>query len=109
MNLAPNAPRGDAEFEQHVHKAFTDCYFAKGFTGGGWAYAQNSNDTDGQGIDTDDFRTKLLEQRDRMAAWYIIGWDSIEVGAEESSAFFRVDVLAGKQGVWKNRAIRQRS
>jgi hypothetical protein len=73
-----NAPRGDAEFERSIHKAFTDCYFAKGFTGGGWSYALNSNDTDGQEIN-DESSYKCLREKDRMVAWYVIGWDSIEV------------------------------
>ncbi|KAF9077767.1 hypothetical protein BDP27DRAFT_1379493 [Rhodocollybia butyracea] len=27
-----------------LHKTFTDCYYAKGFTGGNWGIASNSND-----------------------------------------------------------------
>lgn len=78
INLAPHAPRFKADFEHSMNKTFTDCYFAKGFTGGGWGYALNSNDSDGRDVDigTD---TSLLE-KERRLAYYIIGWNSIAVG-----------------------------
>jgi hypothetical protein len=62
-----------------MHKTFTDCYFAKGFTGGGWGYALNSNESEGQEINVGGAYDSLLEEKERTMAYYIIGWDSIAV------------------------------
>lgn len=78
-----------------MHKTFTDCYFAKGFTGGGWAYALNSNDAEGHEIDVGGTEEPLLEEKDRKLAYYIIGWDSIAVGA----ASYRSSVLAATDSI----------
>lgn len=63
-----------------MHKTFTDCYFAPGFTGGGWAYALNSNDASGEVISAakDDVPT-VLGENERRLAYYCIGWETIEV------------------------------
>lgn len=63
-----------------MHKTFTDCYFAPGFTGGGWAYALNSNDADGEVISAakNDVPT-VLGETERRLAYYCIGWETIEV------------------------------
>jgi hypothetical protein len=62
-----------------MHKTFTDCYFAKGFAGGGWGYALNSNESEGQEITVDGAVESLLQEKARTMAYYIIGWGSIAV------------------------------
>jgi hypothetical protein len=79
INLAPHAPRFKADFEHSMNKTFTDCYFAKGFTGGGWGYALNSNDSDGRDVDIGADASQL-EEKERRLAYYIIGWNTIAVG-----------------------------
>lgn len=79
INLTPNAPRLDADFEHSMHKTFTDCYFAKGFTGGGWGYGLNSNESEGQEIIVGSAEGSLLQEKERTMAYYIIGWNSIAV------------------------------
>lgn len=71
-----------------MHKTFTDCYYAPGFTGGAWAYASNTNDTDGtvigggkgsakqQGSHSDDAD---VPEPERKLACYYLGWESVEV------------------------------
>jgi hypothetical protein len=63
-----------------MHKTFTDCYFAPGFIGGGWAYALNSNDAGGEVISAakDDVPT-VLGEHERRLAYYCIGWETVEV------------------------------
>ncbi|KAJ3758634.1 hypothetical protein EV360DRAFT_43491 [Lentinula raphanica] len=57
---------------QSLHKTFTDCYFAPGFTGGNWGVATNSND--------------------RMCL-YILGWESRAHHTEfAKSALFAVEI-----------------
>lgn len=68
-----------------MHKTFTDCYLAKGFTGGGWNYATNSNNADGADIKFDSFKT--LPEKETRLAYYVIGWDSVEVVTTPSSYF----------------------
>jgi hypothetical protein len=60
-----------------MDKTFTDCYLAKGFTGGGWGYVFNSNDS--KGINVKPIQESLLNEKDRMLAYYMIGWDSLMV------------------------------
>ncbi|KAF2667088.1 hypothetical protein BT63DRAFT_458051 [Microthyrium microscopicum] len=74
INLAQNAPRGRRDFEKSMEKTFTDCYFAEGFEGGGWGYAQNTNDADGEEMNTSD---STLPDDKRMLAYYMIGWKSL--------------------------------
>jgi hypothetical protein len=75
-----DAPRSRPDFERSMHKTFTDCYFAPGFTGGGWAYALNSNDAGGEVISaaTNDVPT-MLGENERRLAYYCIGWETVEV------------------------------
>jgi hypothetical protein len=61
-----------------MHKTFTDCYFAKGFIGGGWGYALNSNDANGELKGTEKEASTLAEE-DRTLGFYCIGWDHLEV------------------------------
>jgi hypothetical protein len=78
INLNEAAPRFDAELEKSMHKTFTDCYLAEGFTDGGWGYALNSNDADGGIMDG----TKTMhDDRNRRLAYYPLGWGSLEVGS----------------------------
>jgi hypothetical protein len=77
INLVPNAPRLKDDFERSMHKTFTDCYLAEGFTGGGWAYSLTSNEADGEVIK--DSTLKELEEKERRLAYYIIGWDTLKV------------------------------
>jgi hypothetical protein len=63
-----------------MHKTFTDCYFAKGFKGGGWGYSLNSNNADGvllEGEEEDGERP--LQGEERRLAYYYLGWESVEV------------------------------
>jgi hypothetical protein len=62
-----------------MHKTFTDCYGSKGFTGGGWGYALNTNDVDGSEIEAGHIEESLLVEKQGMLGYYVIGWDSIEV------------------------------
>jgi len=55
-----------------MHKTFTDCYLADGFTGGEWAYAINTNDA--EGID-EEF---ILDKKERRLAYYVLGWESLQ-------------------------------
>jgi hypothetical protein len=62
-----------------MNKTFTDCYFAKGFAGGGWAYTLNSNDAEGCEVDMGAAERPLLEEKERRLAFYMIGWESLAV------------------------------
>ena len=63
-----------------MHKTFTDSYLAPGggFIGGGWGYALNTNDSDGEEVKVAIESEKLTEDK-KMLAYYILGWESIEV------------------------------
>jgi hypothetical protein len=79
IKVSEDAPRGEHDFEQSMHKTFTDVYFAKevGFVGGGWSYALNSNQPDGAVL-SDDIDAEVPEMERRLA-YYVIGWNSIKV------------------------------
>jgi hypothetical protein len=63
-----------------MHKTFTDCYLAPGFAGGSWTYAMNSNETDGEvSLATE------LEGKEQRLAFYLLGWDSLQVSFSLSS------------------------
>ncbi|RDW74894.1 hypothetical protein BP6252_06036 [Coleophoma cylindrospora] len=85
INLVPAAPRFEPAFENSMRKTFTDCYYAPGFVGGGWAYALNSNDASGEvmGAVQND-ASVVLSESDRRLAYYAIGWDTIELHHEYS-------------------------
>jgi hypothetical protein len=72
-----------------MEKTFTDCYFADGFTGGGWGYAMNT--TDAEGSDTSkDFKERLPESEQKLA-YYCIGWDSLAVREDPAVLrFFKI-------------------
>jgi hypothetical protein len=59
-----------------MDKTFTDCYYAKGFTGGGWTYASNTNDSEGILMRDEEV---TVPNRERRLACYYLGWDSLEV------------------------------
>jgi hypothetical protein len=62
-----------------MHKTFADCYYAQGFTGGGWGYASNSNDAEGEPLAVDKEPDTVLDEKQRRLAYYIIGWDGLAV------------------------------
>ncbi|KAF2098888.1 hypothetical protein NA57DRAFT_56526 [Rhizodiscina lignyota] len=78
INLAPNAPRFEESFEKSMHKTYVDCYLAEGFVGGGWGYALNSNDSNGEEISDAETEQTALDEDKRMLAYYCLGWDSVE-------------------------------
>lgn len=79
LDLSSKPPRFEKNFEHSMHKAFTDCYFAKGFTGGAWSYVLNSNNADGEEILGDQRSGELVPESERLLAYYCLGWDSIAV------------------------------
>ena len=63
-----------------MHKTFTDTYFAPGFTGGGWGYAINGNDANGEEISAvSNDEPTILDENERRLAYYCLGWETIEV------------------------------
>ncbi len=60
-----------------MHKTYTDCYRMQGFVGGEWAYALNTNDTNG--VLVDEVRNQTVDEKERRLACYYLGWESIEV------------------------------
>jgi hypothetical protein len=48
-----------------------------GFVGGDWAYALNTNDTNG--VLVDEASNQRVEEKGRRLACYYLGWESIEV------------------------------
>lgn len=60
-----------------MHKTFTDCYFAEGFTGGWWKYALNSINLEEPLAEAgEENEVKVQERRLGM---YCLGWETIEV------------------------------
>jgi hypothetical protein len=60
-----------------MHKTYTDCYFAGGFSGGNWAYSLNTNDFDE--LLREDTDEKAIPAEERRLAVYPLGWESKEV------------------------------
>ena len=60
-----------------MHKTYTDCYRMDGFIGGHWAYALNSNHTNG--VLVDQVEGQWVEEKERRLACYHLGWESIKV------------------------------
>jgi len=80
IRLAPNTPRSDPGFQHSMNKTFTDCYkMVPGFTGGGWAYALNSNDPAGVKADAPEVGQQVVKKGDEMLAYYYLGWPSVKV------------------------------
>ena len=79
INLKSDAPRLDESLEKSMHKTFTDCYFAPGFTGGGWNYAMDSNDAEGNHIIAGADGIGSIDDSQRRLAYYCIGWETTEV------------------------------
>jgi len=77
INLSSTAPLQNADLKHSMHKTFTDCYFQAGFTGGSWAYASNTNDTEALLKAHADEELVPVEQR-RLACYYL-GWESIDL------------------------------
>ena len=64
-----------------MHKTFTDCHLAPGgsLTGGGWGYALNSNNSNGEEARVANGTGKLLDEDKRMLAYCVLGWETVEV------------------------------
>jgi hypothetical protein len=60
-----------------MHKTYTDCYFAGGFSGGNWAYSLNTNDVDE--LLRENTGEKAIPAEGRRLAVYPLGWESKEV------------------------------
>ena len=75
-----------------MNKTFADCYFAPGFTGGGWAYALNSNDAGGEVISAANNVPTVLDENGRRLAYYCIGWDTVEVSGGLALVMLIVEV-----------------
>ncbi|KAF5385722.1 hypothetical protein D9757_005491 [Collybiopsis confluens] len=61
-----------ASLSESLHKTFTDCYYASGFTGGNWGIASNSND---------------------KVCLYALGWESRAHHTEYArSALFAIEI-----------------
>ncbi|PMD33623.1 hypothetical protein L207DRAFT_142509 [Hyaloscypha variabilis F] len=92
INLTPNAPKSNADFKYSMHKTYTDCYRMQGFVGGEWAYALNTNDTNG--VLVNEVRNKWLEEKERSLACYYLGWESIEAHqAASKTAIFDEEMV----------------
>jgi hypothetical protein len=98
INLVPNAPRSEPEFEASMEKTFTDCYFAPGFTGGAWAYASNSNDSSGESNTSSETTMNLLGEKERRLAYYCLGWESLQVSCKTLSRKLKLLMLTGDIG-----------
>jgi hypothetical protein len=59
-----------------MHKTYTDAYKLRGFTGGDWAYASNTNFS--AGAPCGEKQVKLAGESRRLGVYYL-GWESIEV------------------------------
>lgn len=77
IKLSPAAPLQSSDLKQSMHKTYTDCYFAEGFSGGNWAYAVNSNDVDE--ILSEAVDDKVIPEGEGRLAVYPLGWESVEV------------------------------
>ncbi|ERT02410.1 uncharacterized protein SPSK_05526 [Sporothrix schenckii 1099-18] len=79
INVVAKAPTGNPDFQASMHKTYTDCFLADdGFVGGDWAYASNTNRTNGQPLCTESASepsTQILPL-DRRLAVYFLGWTS---------------------------------
>lgn len=60
-----------------MHKTYTDTYKIRGFTGGHWSYASNTNET--HGVPSDVVPEPRVAEGDRRLGVYFLGWESIEV------------------------------
>lgn len=59
-----------------MHKTYTDCFLADdGFTGGDWAYAANTNNTNGISL-AQSSTDAALSPTDRRLGVYYLGWTS---------------------------------
>lgn len=76
IKLSPAAPLQSSDLKQSMHKTYTDCYFAEGFSGGNWAYAVNSNDVDE--ILSEAVDDKVIPEGEGRLAVYPLGWESVE-------------------------------
>jgi hypothetical protein len=96
------APRFNTELEQSMHKTFTDCYLAKGFIDGGWGYALNSNDADGEDLSVEE---NVLDEKDRRLAYYPLGWNSLEASDSLVIRSIKLTEMTGSPRICADRAI----
>ena len=114
INLNPAAnpppPRFAEGFEHSMHKTFTDCYGTKGFTGGGWSYAMNSNDANGEELlgAQNVWNSTEIPEEARLLAYYCIGWDSIEVSRVSALFSCAKSSYIGAPCLCKDRPVRRR-
>lgn len=59
-----------------MHKTYSDTYKLLGFTGGYWAYADNTNNV--SGVSCEKAEESVLPDKQRLAL-YFLGWESMEV------------------------------
>ncbi len=60
-----------------MHKTYADTYKIKGFTGGQWAYAINTNET--SGVPCSAATDKILSEGVQRLGIYYLGWESNDV------------------------------
>ncbi|KAE9363533.1 hypothetical protein N431DRAFT_431749 [Stipitochalara longipes BDJ] len=72
VSLSPFAPLKDADLKHSMHKTYTDCYFAEGFSGGNWAYSMTTNNVD----ELLSEEQKVIPKEERRLAVYPLGWES---------------------------------
>ncbi|KPM39258.1 hypothetical protein AK830_g7323 [Neonectria ditissima] len=77
IRLSDSAPLSDASLQKSMQKTYTDTYKIRGFTGGQWAYACNSNET--SGVRPGAASEQQLPKLEQRFAIYLLGWDSIEL------------------------------
>jgi len=60
-----------------MNKTYTDTYQIKGFTGGHWQYAIDTNET--RGVTSKQDPNELIPEDNQRLGIYYLGWESIEV------------------------------
>jgi hypothetical protein len=55
-----------------MHKTYTDCYLAEGFSGGNWAYSMTTNNDD-EPL-TEEVDEKIIPEEERRLAGSPLGW-----------------------------------
>lgn len=78
IKLSSTAPLQDEDLKTSMHKTYTDCYFAEGFSGGNWAYSMTTNNV--IELLDDVVEEKVIPEEQRRLAVYPLGWESKEVG-----------------------------
>ena len=66
-----------------MDKTYRDTFGCPGFTGGHWAYAINTNATDG--VPCHDSLDTVISEDERRLGVYYLGWESTEVGPYQTT------------------------